>query len=70
MFLAKTAKFTDFKPVGIVLLILDRIIVTLLTIHASQCDLNSHKGTSQNYVITVNNNTKIKPPQGVRYNIS
>jgi len=46
MLAAETAVFVEFKPIGIVLLVFLRIVVSLLALTARQCDLNSHNGTS------------------------
>jgi len=43
---AELAELTHLKPVRIVLLVLHRVVVSLFTLCTSQCNLNSHVGTS------------------------
>jgi hypothetical protein len=46
MLTAETAELFHFKSVGVIFLILDRVVVSLLAFAASECDLYSHIGTS------------------------
>jgi len=46
MLTAETAELFHFKSVGVILLVLDRVVVSLLAFAASECDLYSHIGTS------------------------
>lgn len=43
---AESAILLHFKTVGIVLLVLDGIVVSLLAVIASESDFNAHYGTS------------------------
>ena len=46
MLTAETAELFHLKSVGVIFLILDRVVISLLTFTASECDLYSHIGTS------------------------
>lgn len=46
MLTAETAELFHFKSVGVIFLILDRVVISLLAFAASECDLYSHIGTS------------------------
>jgi hypothetical protein len=46
MLTAETAELFHFKSVGVILLIFDRVVISLLTFAASQCYFHSHIGTS------------------------
>ena len=43
---AESAILVHFKSVRIILLVFHRVVVALLTFCASECDFNSHDGTS------------------------
>ena len=43
---AELAVLLHFKSVGVILLILDRVVISLLAFAASECDLYSNIGTS------------------------
>ena len=42
MLTAKTAILVELKTIGIVLLVLERIVVSLLALGACKCDLYAH----------------------------
>ena len=46
MLATETAELFHFKSVGVIFLILDRVVVSLLALTASKCDFYSHIGTS------------------------
>ena len=44
---AEPTILVHFKPVGIVLLVFHCVVIALLALGTSQCDFNSHNGTSR-----------------------
>ena len=46
MLAAEFTVLVHFKSVRVILLILDRVVISLLTFTASECDFYSHIGTS------------------------
>ena len=51
MLLAESAILLHLKSVGVILLVLDSVVISLLAFCTCQCDLNSHVGTSRNGII-------------------
>ena len=47
---AETAVFVHFQTVGRILFVLHGVIVALLALVASECDLYSHFGTSLSFI--------------------
>ena len=51
MLLAESAILLHLKSVGVILLVLDSVVVSLLAFCTCQCNFNSHFGTSRNGII-------------------
>ena len=60
--LAESAILIHLKTIGIVFLVLSGVVIALFALRTSQCDFNSHDGTSRFTEIILSPKPETRPP--------